>query len=92
MTRVRTKTRRLWLKVFYDVPKDIPRREILNTLLRGIRDRTYSYPRSWRVALQWKNKQMASMRTGEWTNEMQNSAESSSGFDAAVASYLENQL
>lgn len=90
--RVRTHTRRLWLKVSYDVPKNIPRREIIRTLLRGIRDRTYSYPKGWRVALQWRNKEMASMRVGEWTNEMQNSAASSPGFDAAVSSYLDNQL
>jgi hypothetical protein len=88
---MKVRTRRLWLKISYDVPKDIPKSEIIRTLKRSIRNGDYRYPRNWRVAIQWRNKENAPMRVGEWTAEMQASKESSPGFDAAVYQYLENQ-
>jgi hypothetical protein len=90
MTKVRV--RRLWIQVLFDVPdKTIPRSEIINTLIRGIHDGSYRYPKAWRVAIKWRNKESAEMRTGEWTAEMRASAESSSGFDVAVENYLKGQ-
>lgn len=90
MAKVRT--RRLWIQVAFNVPdKSISKNEILDTLLKGIRDRSYRYPKNWKVVIIWRNKETAEMRRGEWTAEMRASAESSAGFDAAVTSYLEGQ-
>ncbi len=90
MAKVRT--RRLWLNVRFDVPKDIKKEHIVRTLIRSIHRGDYKLPRNWRVVIEWRNKEDAPMRRGEWRNEMEASAESSEGFDEAVLSYLRGQL
>jgi hypothetical protein len=87
----RRKTRRLWLKVKFDAP-GVSDRKVIETLLASIDRGDYEYPRGWRVALLWSNKENGTMRVGEWTKEMRASAQSSEGFQFAVRDYLENKL
>ncbi len=87
----KNKTRPLWLQIKFDAPGAYPN-QVKKTLLQSIRHGDYVYPSKWRVALGWSNKPDGELRWGEFTREMLASRESSPGFDAAVASYLENQL
>jgi len=87
----RTKTRRLWLHIRADAP-GVSKNVLLTTLLDSIRRGNYQYPAKWRVALGWKNKPYAEFKWGEFTQEMKASAQSSPGFDIAVAQYLESKL
>jgi len=89
---VKVRIRRLWLKVRYDVPKDVPKDRIVRTLIRSIRRGDYRLPKGWRAILEWRNKKTEPMRRGEWRSELERSAESSQGFDLAVIDYLERQL
>lgn len=94
MTKVRT--RRLWLKVLFDVPKEIPRSEIIKRLIKGIDDGSYRVPRGWRVVIEWRNKEYTEPHRGEWSAELKASRDNpswgSNGFENAVRSYLEKQL
>jgi hypothetical protein len=83
--------RRLWLQIKFSAPNTY-RDDVKNTLIRSIVKGDYQYPKRWRVAIGWSNKSEGEMKWGEFTQEMKNSRESSPGFDAAVLSYLENQL
>jgi len=85
------KPRRLWLKLKFDAPGASDELVIM-TLLQSIRNGSYEYPHEWRVAIGWSNKENGPLKWGEWTKEMNASAESSEGWDFAVMSYLENQL
>lgn len=87
----RNHSRRLWLKVKFDAP-GASDELVLQTLLQSIKNGTYEYPRGWRVALGWSNKENGALKWGEWTKEMAASAQSSEGFQYAVQYYLENQL
>ena len=87
----KNKPRRLWLKIKFDAP-GASRRDVIQYLLESIKRGNYVYPRQWRVALGWSNKEHGELKWGEWTKEMRKSAQSSEGFDYAVRSYLENQL
>lgn len=87
----KNKPRYLRLQVKYSAP-GVSRKEILQTLLDSIRRGDYEYPKSWRVAIGWSNNPNAELKWGEWRREMLDSAESSDGWDIAVAQYLENQL
>jgi hypothetical protein len=91
MTKVRV--RKLWLKVYFDVPKDVPLDRIKRTLIRSIRRGDYKIPRGWRAVIEWKNYRDAQPRRGEWRAELEASAsgpEGSKGFEKAVIMYLEN--
>lgn len=87
----KSNSRRLWLKVKFDAP-GASDELVLRTLLQSIKNGTYDYPRGWRVALGWSNKENGALKWGEWTKEMTASAQSSEGFAFAVQSYLEGQL
>lgn len=87
----KNKPRYLRLAVKYDAPGVSPRK-VLNALLLSIQNGDYDYPHNWRVAIGWTNKPGGELKWGEWTKEMTTSAQSSEGFDIAVAEYLENQL
>ena len=87
----RVKTRRLWLHIRADAP-GVSNRVLIETLLESIRRGDYAYPKSWKVGLGWKNKPYVEFKWGEFTREMKASAESSPGFDIAVAQYLESRL
>lgn len=88
----RRKSRRLWLQIKFKVPAGVSPKKIARTLLDSIERGDYKYPKSWSVAIAWKNSRFAEMKIGEFTAEMNASAESSRGWDAAVISYLENKL
>jgi len=90
MTKIRT--RRLWLGVRFDIPKDVPYDRIIRTLIRSINRGDYELPRGWRVVIEWRNKEDDEMRRGAWKPELEASRKSSPGFDKAVVHYLENQL
>lgn len=89
MAKIRT--RRLWLNVKYDIPQDVSEQKIIATLIRSIKRGDYRIPRNWRVAIEWRNKESAPMRKGEWRAELEASAESSPGFERAVIHYLEGK-
>lgn len=89
--RSRRKNRRLWLNVKFKVPKGVSRNKVLETLIESIDDGTYQYPKTWKVVLEWRNKESAPMKAGEFQKEMLASQSSSDGWDSAVISYLENQ-
>lgn len=84
------KTRRLWLKVLFKVPPGTSRETVKSTLIQSIENKTYELPENWKVVIQWRNKESAQMRSGEWRSELYKSRKSSAGFDYAVISYLEN--
>lgn len=90
MTKVRT--RRLWLRVRYDIPKSVSEQRIIRTLIRSIERGDYKIPKGWRVVIEWRNSADAEMRRGEWRAELKASAHSSNGFDKAVTTYLEGRL
>lgn len=83
--------RRLWLKVKFKAG-GASRKMVLETLLRSIHKGDYKYPKRWRVALEWSNNEQGKLKIGEWEREMTKSAESSTGWDIAVAQYLQDQL
>jgi hypothetical protein len=85
------KKRRLWLNVLFKVPPGVSREKVLDTLIDSIDRGDYVYPKTWKVAISWRNKESAPMKTGEFTKEMNASRSSSDGWDSAVLSYLENQ-
>lgn len=87
----KTKTRHLWLRVLYKV-EGVRKEIIIRTLIRSIKRGDYKLPKGWRVVIEWRNKEDAEMRRGEWKEELTASAESSTGFDTAVTGYLERQL
>lgn len=87
----RRKKRRLWLNVKYKVPVGVSKEKVLDTLIESIDNGNYTYPKSWKVILEWKNKEFAPMKKGEFQKEMLASQSSSDGWDSAVISYLENQ-
>ena len=77
------------MQIFFDAPvatKD----EVRDTLIRSIEKGDYVYPENWRVAIFWRNKETAEMKKGEFTREMNKSAQSSDGWDLAVIRYLRN--
>lgn len=84
------KSRRLWLKVLFKVPQGTSRETIKQTLIKSIQDGNYEVPENWNVVIQWRNKENVPMRSGEWRSELYKSRKSSTGFDLAVISYLEN--
>lgn len=87
----KTKPRYLRLQVKFDAP-GATKETVVHTLVRSIQNGDYEYPEHWRVAIGWSNKESLPLKWGEWTKEMIKSAASSSGWDLAVTSYLENRL
>ena len=85
------KLRRLWLNVKQEGVK-VSRNQFIKRLLKSIDDGTYKLPKTWKVTLLWRNKEDAPMREGPWEEEMKRSAESSEGWDLAVASYLKGKI
>ena len=86
------KKRPLWLNVRVENVKGVSRREILETLRDGIADGSYSFPKRWKVTLQWKNKKDAALKSGPWKQELKKSRRPSDGFDKAVSTWLERKL
>lgn len=82
--------RRLWLEVKFHAP-GASRKEVVETLIRSVRNGTYDYPRNWLVGIYWSNQETGNFRSGEFQREMRNSRQSSSGWDEAVLSYLRNR-
>lgn len=70
-------------------------KEVVDTLIASIERGDYSYRTAhpdWRIAIGWKNKKYAEFKWGEFRAEMERSAQSSLGFDAAVIEYLKRRL
>lgn len=89
----RRKTRRLWLNIRASgVPREVGVRGFWETLRRAVADKSYSVPDDWNVELDWKNKEGANMRSGDFGTELTASAKSSSGFDKAVIDYIDRQI
>lgn len=88
--RRKEKTRELWIEIKVYAP-GASKAEVKRTLINSIRNGSYSYPKDWKIGLFWRNKFSAPMRSGEFTREMNKSADSSSGFDQAVLDYLRSK-
>jgi hypothetical protein len=89
----RRKTRRLWLNIRASgVPRSVGVRGFWETLRRAVADKSYSVPDDWNVELDWKNKEGAEMRSGDFGAELTASAKSSNGFDKAVLDYIGRQI
>lgn len=84
------RTRRLWLHVKIYAP-GVSKREAINTLVDSIERGDYRYPRTWKVAIGWRNSPRGQMRWGEFTREMRNSRASSPGFDETVLDYFDRR-
>ena len=85
--------RRLWLNVTVSGGvSGVSKAGFIRTLLESIQNKTYKLPAGWDVSLEWKNKETADMKSGAWSDELAQSAKSSSGFDIAVKRYLERAL
>lgn len=91
----RGKTRKLWLKISFKKLDGRPtgndvqylREQLLASILRG----DYEYPRNWNVTIEWRNKDSADMRRGEFMQEMRASRRSSIGWDTVVYNYLRSK-
>lgn len=91
MPRKKEKTRRLWLNVKQKGIR-VSRQKFIKRLIKSIEDGTYRLPKKWKVTLLWRNKEDTPMRSGPWQEEMEQSAESSPGWDFAVLSWLKRKL
>lgn len=89
MPRRNPKPRKLWMQIFFDAP-GATKEQVRETLIRSIEKGDYIYPDGWRVAIFWRNKEEANWNKGEFTREMNASAQSSGGWDLAVIRYLRN--
>lgn len=88
-------SRRLWLRIRVRIGDgEQPRsaKEVWQTLIYAIHKGNYKYPDGWYVEIQWRNREDARMRTGEFEAEMLLSKRSSNGFDKAVLNYLKDRL
>ena len=88
----KSKPRRLWLNVKAKIPKGVSREDFILVLMESIDQGDYVLPTGWKVLLEWRNKESASMRSGPWTEEMLDSSVSSEGWDRAVTSWLKGKL
>jgi hypothetical protein len=90
------KPRKLWLEIRWhpSTPgtKETRINVLINAIQYGHRTGDYRLPRGYKVALGWRNKEFAAMKWGEFSREMEKSAQSSEGWDFAVLAYLESQL
>jgi hypothetical protein len=90
----KNKPRRLWLQLRSDTP-GASDKEVIDMLVQSISNGDYDYRTAhptWRVAIGWKNKENVPFKWGEFRREMEQSAQSSPGFDYAVMEYLRSQL
>lgn len=82
------KSRRLWLNVKWKIKHKPSTGTVVRRLVESIENGTYDLPKTYKVAIGWKNKEEAPMKWGPWKEEMLASSASSSGWDAAVLEYL----
>lgn len=90
--RNRKKTRRLWLQVKFKVPDNVSPRTVARKLIESVRSGDYEYPESWHVVIRWKNSLFGKFKVDEFTEAMEESAQSSRGWDSAVIAYLQRSL
>lgn len=86
------KERRLWLNIKQS-GVDVSREKFIQTLIDSIEEGEgeYRLPKGWNVWIEWRNKEAAPMRSDEWSEAMQESAESSDGWDKAVLAWLRSK-
>jgi hypothetical protein len=63
---------------------NIVRDTLIESILRG----DYRYPKNWFVKIEWRNRDDAPNKMGEFTREMNASRISSPGWDMVVIRYL----
>lgn len=80
------------MQIKYKVPKGVSPERVGRTLLESIENGDYEYPKRWHVVILWKNSLFGKVKSGEFTEEMEESAQSSRGWDSAVISYLKGKL
>lgn len=86
------KPRRLWTKIKGSVPPGTTAAEFWGMLRKTVRSEEYDLPDGWDVTIEWKNKEDADFKSGDFTEAMQESAESSRGWDLAILHYINGQI
>ena len=86
------KGRQLWTKIRARIPGGIDRAAFWGTLRASINRGDYELPDDWDVTIQWRNRDDAPMRSADFSIAMQESAESSRGWDKAILSYVNRQI
>jgi len=86
------KPRRLWTKIRGTVPPGTGAAEFWGLFRKAVRERDYQLPDDWDVSIEWKNKEQADFKSGAFTEAMQESAESSRGWDRVILGYINRQI
>lgn len=87
------KRRALWLNIRAKTSgQRVPRETVIETLIAAVERGDYRYPDDWYVQIEWRNRDNARDRVGEFQAEMHLSKRSSDGFDKAVLNYLRGKL
>lgn len=66
--------------------------EFWGVLRQSIRRGDYELPDGWDVRIRWRNRTDKPMKSDEFSNAMQESADSSRGWDGAVVAYINRQI
>jgi hypothetical protein len=82
------RSRRLWLNVKWKIRHDPSRETVLRHLVESIESGSYDLPKTYKVAIGWRNNESALMKWGAWKTVLEDSAASSPGFDSAMLDYL----
>lgn|SRR5258705_8179683 len=83
--------RGLWLRISGRTGGASPE-EFWGTLRRAVTSGNYEVPEEWGVRIAWRNKADRPMKSGDFSNAMQDSSESSRGWDRAVVRYIDRQI
>jgi len=86
------KPRKLWTKIRGTVPPGTGSAEFWGVLRKAVREKEYQLPDDWDVSIEWKNKEQADFKSGGFIEAMQESAESSRGWDRAILGYINRQI
>ncbi len=88
-----TKRRSLWIEIkIHTGGEGKSRVDAIRTLIDAVKRGDYRYPDGWYVQIEWRNRENAPNRIGEFAAEMHLSKRSSNGFDKAVLEYLRSKL
>jgi hypothetical protein len=88
MVRKIQKQRKLWMRLRAKTPPGVTPNDVKRTLIASIERGDYTYPDNWYVQILWRNREDVPMKEGEFTYEMNKSAQSSDGWDRVVLNYL----
>jgi len=88
----RKKGRALWVKIKARIPRSVDRGALWGTLRSAINHGDYELPDDWNVTIEWRNREDAPMRSADFQTAMQESAESSRGWDRAIRAIIDRHI